>query len=246
MKLYNDSQEVERRPAYRHSLGTLILAITFLLPLASPKVARAQDTDESVITSPVTGLWQSVAKGVGKDVGSTTAGWVMSAIGISNSANQEQADLTEIIDLLEQISGELSAIETDFDDLKCETAQDNVALNNSITKIGGLYDRYTDYVTNFNTAGTIPSWGGTLGVQTWLDDIFEPESGVQAQLIAIQNALIERMHSVHCGRISAERRPDNGRFRLDGQRECARNLRQSAGSHRLLLPLSVMGGGVAD
>ena len=171
----------------RRALRAFALAIGVALPLTTASVARAQSAGSSAITA----LWKSAASSVDSQVGSAAAGWAMSAIGISNSTGQELADLAEIIDLLKQIDAELNAIETDFEDLKCETAQDSQALTNAITIIGGLYDRYTDYVTNFNDAQTIPSWEGSLGVQTWLDDIFEPTTGVQAQLIAIQNALIQ-------------------------------------------------------
>jgi hypothetical protein len=172
----------------RHALRASAFAIGLALPLATSSVAKAQTAQGS---SAITNLWQSAASAVGKQAGSAAAGWAMSAIGISTSTGQALADLAQIIDLLEQIEAELNAIEIDFEDLKCETAQDSQALTNALTAIGGLYDRYTDYVTNFDEAQSIPSWEGSLGVQTWLDEIFDPASGVQAQLIAMQHALIQ-------------------------------------------------------
>ena len=167
------------------------LAIGFLL---TANTARAQALPppqgvEPPETSVISQFWQSVASSVGSNIGSLIAGWALSAIGISSSTDQELADLTEIIDLLEQIDAELSTIETDFEDLKCEQAQNAEGLTNAITRIGGLYDRYTDYVHNYGQKHAIPDWEGSLGVQTWLDDIFDPTTGLQAQLIAMQNAL---------------------------------------------------------
>ena len=170
---------------WRRPLRAAALAIGILLPLATAHGAKAQSSESSAITS----LWKSAASSVGSQIGTTAAGWAMSAIGISNSTDQALADLSQIIDLLQQIQAELSAIQTDFEDLKCEQAQNAEGLTNAITIIGGLYDRYTDYVNNFSKTGAIPDWQGSLGVQQWLDDIFDPTKGVQAQLIAMQNAL---------------------------------------------------------
>jgi cytochrome c biogenesis factor len=112
-------------------LRAAAVAIGILLPLATAHGAKAQSSESSAITS----LWKSAASSVGSQIGSTAAGWAMSAIGISNSTDQALADLSEIIDLLQQIQAELSAIQTDFEDLKCEQAQNAEGLTNAITII---------------------------------------------------------------------------------------------------------------
>jgi hypothetical protein len=168
------------------TIGMLAAAGGLSLCVAATPVG-AQESPSSTLSK----FFGSVVSGAGSEIGSTAVGWALSAIGVSNSTGQALADLTEIITLLKDIEAALQTIETDFDNLACETAQDSTALQNATTAIGGLYSRYTQFVNDYNTDQTIPPWGGTQGVQQWLSDIFEPETGVQAQLIAIQNNLIE-------------------------------------------------------
>jgi hypothetical protein len=168
-----------------------VLAIGLLL---TANTVRAQTPPFELPPPPAGGdnalnqLWKGVVSGIGQEFGEVVAGWALSAIGIAGSADQEIADLTEIINLLEQVDAELSQIAIDLENLACAEATNATELNAAIKIIGGLYDRYTMFVQDYHDARTIPEWAD---MQQWLEDIMDPENGVQANLIAMQTALAQ-------------------------------------------------------
>lgn len=78
------------------------------------------------------------------------------------------------------------------------TAQDQATLTADIQAIQGLYDAYQNWV---NDSPTVPCWEassvagnacfGQNGVETWLDEVTDPENGIQARLNGIADLMIQ-------------------------------------------------------
>jgi hypothetical protein len=169
------------------SKALALIAMPILLMASQP--ARAQ--------SSVSKFWSSVADGAGSQVGGVVAGYALSALGLSGPSH-EDADLDEIVSLLEDIDAELAQLVNEVQSLECLTAQDQTVLNQSIKNIQGLYDTYSNWV---NDAPTVPCWEqsdmqgnvcfGQTGIKTWLDEVTDPANGVDAALDAIADVMIQ-------------------------------------------------------
>ncbi len=185
--------------AYQHLLRWHVFAamlLTMLLlgiPAESARAAGALQDD----ADPVTSFWNSVASSAGSQVENVVAGYALSALGLS-IPNQENAELQDIVNLLTDIDKELSELVNEVQALECLTAQDQTTLTNSIKDIQGLYDAYANWV---NDSPTVPCWEesddsgnacfGQTGIKTWLDEVTDPENGVDADLDAISDVMIQ-------------------------------------------------------
>jgi hypothetical protein len=158
--------------------------------LAIPQVACAQQ-------SPVSTFWSSVAKSARSQACSVVAGYALTALGLFGPSQQD-ADLTDSLSLLTQLDSELSSLASTIQTLKCLTAQDQSPLTASIVASQGLYDTHEQWV---NDSPTVPCYHtsdtpsepcfGQTGVSTWLTEVTDPESRVQANLDAIAEAMIQ-------------------------------------------------------
>ncbi|RLA41333.1 MAG: hypothetical protein DRR42_24790, partial [Gammaproteobacteria bacterium] len=176
------------------SVISFIVSLTLFSTAATATAnGNVGDGDSSAISS----FWTSVAKSAGGDVGGVVAGYALSALGISG-ASQEDADLTAIINLLTEIDAELTVLVNEVQQLQCLTSQDQTTLTDSIKHIQGLYDTYSGWV---NGAPTVPCWEesdvsgnicfGQTGIKTWLNEVIDPENGVDADLDAINDVMIQ-------------------------------------------------------
>lgn len=177
-------------------MNFITLFITLLF-VSSAGAVTVENNVEGGDSSAVSSFWTSVASSAASDVGGVVAGYALSALGLS-VPSQEDADLSEIINLLTEIDAELTVLVDEVQALQCLTAQDQTTLTNSIKNIQGLYDTYSDWV---NGSPTVPCWEqsddsgnvcfGQTGVKTWLNEVMDPENGVNADLDAINDVMIQ-------------------------------------------------------
>ena len=188
------------KQAKTHSLLSWQAFISFCFVISltiCAKNATAMDRVEDGDSSAVSSFWTSVAKSAGSDVGGAVAGYALSALGLS-AASQEDADLKAIESLLTDIDAELEVLVDEVQALQCLTAQDQTTLTASIKSIQGLYDTYSNWV---NGSPTVPCWEqsdvegnlcfGQTGIKSWLDEVIDPENGVDADLDAINDVMIQ-------------------------------------------------------
>lgn len=183
--------------SYFKTAANQLLIFSFTLILLYPHLSHAENLGDQEDSSAVSSFWGSVAQSAGEKVGGVVAGYALTALGLSGP-NQELADLTEIINLLTAIDTELNELENEVQALECLTAQDQTTLLNSIKDIQGLYDTYSDWV---NGSPTVPCWEesdlagnvcfGQTAIKTWLNEVIDPETGINADLDAISDVMIQ-------------------------------------------------------
>ncbi|MCL1588770.1 MAG: hypothetical protein M3092_10135 [Actinomycetia bacterium] len=137
--------------------------------------------------SPITDLLKTAlgtaAKGATNAAVSDLFGWVISAAGIggSDTGTQMAAELEVIESTLVDICNELAAIDSDLQALTCATDADWLA--QPASTIDNWYETYWEWFQ-------VTQEGGTLDiseVQSWVDDVLDPDDGVTEQLTLIHN-----------------------------------------------------------
>jgi hypothetical protein len=167
-------------------LRAAALMVGLALPLATAGGAAAQEAAEA---SAITALYTGVLNGVGKGTGQQSAGWAMSAIGLSGG---ESGQLAAINAQLQQIDADLQNINNTLNEIlqatqaqTCIETQISDSLVEAVNHITLRYNQYQTFVSD--AAVGVPPTQDT--VVQWQQAVVDTNSGIAADLNALHNGV---------------------------------------------------------
>ncbi len=172
-------------PTARRALRASMLLVALALPLATGGTAEAQEAAESTA---ITTLYTGLLSGVGKETGSQTVSWAMSAMGL---AGGDSSQLTAISAELQQINADLEAINATLNDIlfaiqdqTCVETQISPSLSDAVNDVTARYGRYEQFIDNASMSSPVPPLESD--VQDWQNGVL---MNLPADLNAIHNGV---------------------------------------------------------
>lgn len=150
-------------------------AAALLVCILNPAATFAQEADA------VTAFWTSVGSGVTANVASTEIGWALSFIGLAGGDSDELKKLQAIEDTLNEINGELKAIDQAIQTQTCDELKAATSLADAVTNIQLYYGQYEDNIQQGQSGSPL-----TWPPGQWADNVI---NSVPGNLIAINDAL---------------------------------------------------------
>jgi hypothetical protein len=147
-------------------MKTTTTAMTVLAGL-SVSLASAPATAQSN-SSTLSSFFTSVADGVGSEIGSTTVGWALSAIGLAGGASATN-DLEMIETELNQINGDLVAIHTELVAILDAIGNQTCVDTETESDLNHAIDNITTLFGNYQTEFIQPAQAGDPIIQAQLD-----------------------------------------------------------------------------